>query len=321
MWRPPETTHPHTGRYAPSPTGPLHKGSLVAALASFLQARAHGAAWKMRIDDLDAPRVLPGAASHILRTLEQFGLHWDGPVIYQSRRGSAYAAAIKRLWARRCVFDCGCTRQEARTGPMGEEGPIYPGTCRNGIPQGRSPRSLRAMVDDAEIGFTDRIQGFCRQNLARDIGDFVVRRADGLVAYQLATVVDDAAQQVGEVVRGADLLSSTPRQMLLQMALGQNTPAYAHVPLLLDSDGRKLGKSNGALALDARNRGRELTDALTLLGQKPVPGLEGESIDRIVVWAVVNWRLPVVPRQPCITVGQVTTGGDPIVRDWPNGGG
>lgn len=295
--------HAHAGRYAPSPTGELHKGSLLAALASFLQAKAHGAPWYMRIDDLDTPRMVSGAASRILRTLEAFGLCWDGPVLYQSQRHSAYVEALARLRAQGRLFDCGCTRREAQTGPPGLDGPIYPGTCRAGLPAGREPRSMRVVVDDKPVVIADRIQGRYQQNLATDIGDFVVRRADGIVAYQLATVVDDAAQGVAEVVRGADLLSSTPRQLFLGRALGYAEHSYAHVPLLVDEQGQKLGKSNGSLALNARRRGDELVAALSSLGQGPLPELAVEPIERIIEWAIEHWSVAAVPAQRCIGVG------------------
>lgn len=298
-----DARHAHAGRYAPSPTGELHKGSLLAALASFLQAKAHGAPWYMRIDDLDTPRTVSGAASSILRTLEAFGLCWDGPVLYQSQRHSAYVEALAGLRAQGRLFDCGCTRREAQTGPPGLDGPIYPGTCRAGLPAGHEARSIRVVVDDERVTITDRIQGFYQQNLAVDIGDFVLCRADGIVAYQLATVVDDAAQGVAEVVRGADLLSSTPRQLFLGRALGYAEHSYAHVPLLVDEQGEKLGKSNGSLALDARRRGDELVAALALLGQKPTPDLAAEPVDAIVQWGIDHWRLQAVPAQRRIVVG------------------
>lgn len=293
----------HAGRYAPSPTGDLHKGSLVAALAAFLQARGHNAPWYMRMDDLDTPRVVPGAAKRILRCLEAFGLYWDGLVLYQSRRRGAYEYALAQLRSQARTFDCACSRRQAQTGPKGLEGPIYPGTCRAGMPDGRMPRSVRVIVDDVPITVIDRLQGRYSQNLAAEIGDFVVRRADGLVAYQLATVVDDAAQGVAEVVRGADLLSSTPRQILLSTTLGYKLPAYVHVPLLVDAHGHKLGKSNGALALDRHRRGPELVQALSLLGQAPPPDLAAEPVDRIIRWAIGNWRLDAVPARRCVMAG------------------
>lgn len=273
----------------------------MAALAGFLQARVHGAPWYMRIDDLDRPRVVPGAASRILRTLEHFGLYWDGPVMHQSRRSGSHAHAVRRLRDQGRLFDCGCTRRQARAGPAGLEGPIYPGTCRHGIVEGRAPRSVRIRVDAAPVAIVDRIQGQYSQNLATDIGDFVLRRADGLAAYQLATVVDDAAQGVAEVVRGADLLTSTPRQVFLHRALDQAVPCYAHVPVLVDAAGRKLGKSNGALMLDSRNRGRELVFVLGLLGQAPIAGLDAAPVEQIIKWAIANWDIDAVPSRRIVT--------------------
>lgn len=256
----------------------------------------------MRIDDLDSPRVVPGKAVVILDTLEAFGLYWDGPVLYQSQRHREYEQALALLRSRRYLFDCGCTRRQAQTGAQGLEGPVYPGTCRDGMPDGRAPRSVRMRVGDNRVALVDGIQGEYSQNLATDIGDFVVRRADGIIAYQLATVVDDAAQDVTEVVRGADLLSSTPRQILLNRALSQARPNYAHVPLLQDEQGRKLGKSNGSLALDRTQRGPELVRALALLGQQPPADLAGEPVDRIIQWGITHWCLAAVPRQICLTV-------------------
>lgn len=257
----------------------------------------------MRIDDLDTPRVQPGAAARILHTLEAFGLYWDGRVMYQSLRAGAHADALRYLRAQGHVFDCGCTRRQAQSGPSGLEGPIYPGTCRDGIPDGREPRSVRVRVDDdAPVTLVDRVQGAYSQDLATDIGDFVLRRADGIVAYQLATVVDDAAQGVTEVVRGADLLSSTPRQMFLLKLWGQPVPDYMHVPVLVDEQGQKLGKSNGALALDGHERSRELVRALEILGQRPVAGLADAPVEQLIQWAIENWRVGAIPPKCEVTV-------------------
>lgn len=290
------------GRYAPSPSGPLHLGSLMAALGSYLQARARGGAWVLRIDDLDPKRIMAGAERSILDTLQSFGLRWDGPVLYQSRRRSPYAEAMGRLKSGGYAFDCGCTRREAQQGPSGIEGPIYPGTCRDGLPPGRTARSLRLCVADINVGCRDAVQGDYRQHLARDIGDFVIRRADGVTAYQLATVVDDAAQDVGEVVRGADLLASTPRQIYLQQLLELPVPAYAHLPILIDAQGAKLGKSTGALSLSAQARGAQLWSCLCLLGQQPPDSLRDESVARLLAWAVDNWSLASVPRVTTLPV-------------------
>ncbi|WP_353179925.1 tRNA glutamyl-Q(34) synthetase GluQRS [Salinisphaera sp. T5B8] len=289
------------GRFAPSPSGALHMGSLVAALGSFLQARAQGGAWLLRIDDLDTPRVQPWAITRIIDALEFFGLRWDGPIVYQDERRTAYARAIDHLKHSGRAFDCGCTRREARSGTVGIEGPIYPGTCRNGLPAGRSPRSVRLRVDACPIEVCDAVQGVYTQQLDRDIGDFVIRRADGIVAYQLATVVDDAYQGVTEVVRGADLLSSTPRQIALQQALGLDTPRYAHLPVITDANGDKLGKSTGAIALQPTKPAAQLCACLQWLGQAPPNTLYDADIARVLHWACDNWALAQVPRVAEIT--------------------
>ena len=236
-----------TGRFAPSPTGPLHLGSLVAALGSWLFARRAGGRWLVRMEDLDAPRVVPGSAEEILETLRRYDLQWDGEVVFQSQRTALYEAAIDVLRRQNLVYDCGCSRsdlQRAASAPVSGE-PIYPGTCRNGLPPGKVPRAIRFRASDEVIAFDDLLCG--RTEAKAD--DFIVRRADGVFAYQLAVVVDDAEQKVTQVVRGRDLLSSTPRQIALQRALGYPTPEYAHLPLVLNEDGSKLGKRDGALPL------------------------------------------------------------------------
>ncbi|HEX7190960.1 MAG TPA: tRNA glutamyl-Q(34) synthetase GluQRS [Thermoanaerobaculia bacterium] len=241
-----------TGRFAPSPTGPLHLGSLVAAVGSWLFARYAGGRWLVRMEDLDTPRVVPGSADEILRALERYALTWDGEVVYQSQRIPLYEAALNELRSRNRLFDCACSRADllrAASAPAGEEA-IYTGTCRNGIAGGRAPRAVRFRGNDA-------------------VDDFVVKRADGVFAYQLAVVVDDAAQGVTQVVRGADLLSSMPRQIALQQALGHPTPEYIHLPLVLGPDGKKLGKRDGALplpSLDDHRVTETLRDALRFLG-------------------------------------------------------
>lgn len=312
------------GRYAPSPTGALHFGSLVAAVGSYLQARGRGAAWYMRMEDLDPKREVPGAADDILRTLEAFGLSWDGPVLYQSARAAAYAEAVAELESLGLTFDCGCTRREARTGPLGPEGPIYPGTCRDGLPPGREPRSVRLRVAAEEIAFADGVMGELRQRLDRDVGDFVIRRADGCFAYQLAVVVDDARQGVAEVVRGADLLPSTPRQIHLQRCLGLPTPSYVHLPLLVDEDGRKLSKSEGDAAIDRRRPVPALIEALRVLGQSPPDGLEAEGVETVLDWARRHWRLDRVPARETLRyppepeTADVTSVPCPSARDAPS---
>lgn len=237
----------------------MHFGSLVAAVASYVDARAHGGRWLVRIEDVDGPRTVPGAADEILRALERFGFAWDGEVIYQSTRGDAYQAALDTLSRRDLVFGCGCTRREIEAGP-------YPGTCRAGVAEGREARAIRLRVPDGEIRFTDRWQGIQRERLMETCGDFVLKRADGCWAYQLAVVVDDAWQGVTDVVRGVDLLDSTARQIWLARCLGIAEPTYLHVPVVLASDGQKLSKQTGAAALSELDPAPELRAAFEFLG-------------------------------------------------------
>ena len=279
----------YTGRFAPSPTGPLHFGSLVAALASWLDARAARGRWLVRIEDLDAPRVQPGAADGILRSLERLGLHWDGEVLYQSRRAPLYREAVEKL--RQNVYWCGCTRREIADSSLGlaaDGAQIYPGICRQGLPAGKAPRALRVRISNQGVFFHDRVQGPREQNLERDVGDFVLVRADGLFAYQLAVVVDDAAQGVTDVVRGADLLDSTTRQIYLQRLLGLPSPRYLHVPVVLDAAGEKLSKQAGADAVSAA----DLRKALGFLGQPQTDDLEQ---------AVRNWNPLLIPARRAVS--------------------
>ena len=227
----------------------------MAAVGSWVYARAEGGRWLVRIEDIDTPRVVPGSAEEILAALRRYGLVWDGEVVWQSRRTALYEAALAELRAKGVVYDCACSRaelQRAASAPLGRE-PVYPGTCRNGIPPGKVARAIRFRVPDEVIAFDDLVVGHVEEEIG---GDFVVRRADGLFAYQLAVVVDDAEQGVTQVVRGADLLPSTPRQIALQRALGHPTPVYAHLPLVVNADGSKLGKRDGALPLPALDEGR-----------------------------------------------------------------
>ena len=247
-----------TGRFAPSPTGPLHLGSLVAAVGSWVYARAEGGRWLVRIEDIDAPRVVPGSAEEILAALARYGLEWDGEIVWQSRRTASYERALDELRAKGLAYDCACSRadlQRAASAPLGSEA-VYPGTCRRGIAPGKTARAMRFRAPDEVVAFDDLAVGHQQENVAEKTGDFVVRRADGLFAYQLAVVVDDAEQGVTQVVRGADLLASTPRQIALQRALGYPTPAYAHLPLVVNADGSKLGKRDGALPLPALDEER-----------------------------------------------------------------
>ena len=286
------------GRFAPSPSGPLHFGSLLAALGSYLSIRRQGGLWRLRIEDLDPLRTIPGSEDELLRTLEGLGLEWDGPLLRQSERFVAYEAALQELAAQGLLFPCSCSRKEIlATAPhAGEEGPIYPGTCRLGLRAGQEARALRLRVDDSIIAFVDGIYGPYQQNLAQDVGDFVLKRADGLFGYQLAVVVDDGASGVTEVVRGADLLASTPRQIYLQRLLGLPTPAYLHLPLALDEDGEKLSKRHGRYALPA-DPGCALFSALIFLGQRPPPELRGAPPAELLTWAVANFNVAAINKE------------------------
>lgn len=293
----------YRGRFAPSPTGPLHFGSLLAAVASYADARSQDGAWLVRVEDLDPPREVPGAAGDILATLMAFGFVWDEPVVFQRDRTQAYQSALDLLHEHGLIYPCGCSRSEvARLGPPGIEGPIYPGTCRNGLPKGRRPRSIRMRAPTSPISAHDRIQGTQHQAIDRAIGDFVLRRADGVYAYQLAVVVDDAWQGVTHVVRGADLLLSTPRQILLQRSLGLPTPSYAHVPLVVDTQGRKLSKSLAAAPIDPADPLPALEQAWRLLGQEPVPAVVS-SLEAFWDHAIARWRSARVPARAAVGIG------------------
>ncbi|MHB8622226.1 MAG: tRNA glutamyl-Q(34) synthetase GluQRS [Sulfuricaulis sp.] len=293
----------YRGRFAPSPTGPLHFGSMVAAAGSFLQAKSRGGAWLVRMEDLDPPRIMPGAADEILRTLAAFGLLWDGEVVYQSRRQTAYATALGTLAAQDALYPCACSRREiADSSVSGVDGPVYPGTCRAGIPPSRVPRAWRVKVNQREIEFVDAVQGRIVRDLAMDSGDFVVRRADGYFAYQLAVVVDDAEQGITEVVRGADLIESTPRQMHLQDLLNLPTPDYLHLPVALSRQHGKLSKQTYAAPADAANPLPLLFQVLCFLNQQPPRELLDGSVADFWRWAVTHWNLERVPRVKGVVV-------------------
>jgi glutamyl-Q tRNA(Asp) synthetase len=285
---------PYRGRFAPSPTGPLHFGSLVAALAGYCDARSHGGEWLVRIEDLDEPRSSRSVAMDILAQLEAYGFRWDEPVAWQSERIAMYRAALDDLIGRDLAFPCACTRRQLETAPLGAGGErIYPGTCRGGVPPGRSARAWRAAVPDEAIGFRDRLQGWIEQQLAREVGDFVLRRADGVFAYQLAVVVDDADQRITHVVRGSDLLASTPRQIWLQRQLGLATPEYLHHPVAIDARGEKLSKQTLAAPLP-RDPLPALMTAWTFLDQ-PMPAPVPASVDAFWQWAHRAWDVRLLP--------------------------
>jgi glutamyl-Q tRNA(Asp) synthetase len=298
----------YIGRFAPSPSGPLHAGSLVAAMASYLDARLHGGKWLLRIEDIDETRTVPDAIAAIYQALSCLGMQWDDDVIVQSEHKARYEAACELLAAQ--IYPCACTRKEimdsvTRTGlPLAADGAaIYPGTCRNGVADGRIGRTLRIRVPDADdpdrlIRFDDRWCGPVTQDLALQAGDFVLKRADGFWAYQLAVVVDDAAQGVTDIVRGADLIDSTARQIYLQRLLGVSTPTYMHLPLLAGDDGEKLSKQNGAAPLDLQQSLRELFNCARFLGLDDGISSSTASVDAFWPQATAAWerRLQTLPQ-------------------------
>ena len=285
----------YTGRFAPSPTGPLHAGSVVAAVASYLDARAHHGRWLVRIEDIDEGRTVPGAAAGILQVLDALGMHSDAAVIWQSARKQRYQAAADKLAAH--TFGCACNRREiadSRLGIAPDGSAIYPGTCRNGLAEGRTARSLRVRVPNAgqegeTVSFTDRFAGVVTQHLATESGDFVLKRADGFWAYQLAVVVDDAEQGVTDVVRGTDLIDSTARQIYLQRLLGVPTPRYLHVPVVRNAQGEKLSKQTGAVAVtpgDAPAALGVLQQAASFLG---LPSIHADTVGQFWQAAIPAW--------------------------------
>ena len=292
-------TERYRGRFAPSPSGPLHFGSLVAATGSFLEARTRHGEWHLRIEDVDAQRCSKAAGGEILRALEACGFAWDGDVIWQSRRTQAYVAALETLRAAGRVFPCACTRRELADSTLAPDGAaIYPGTCRQGLPPGRAGRTWRLAVGEARVAFDDAIQGRIVSDLASEAGDFILLRADKLFAYQLAVVVDDADAEITDIVRGADLLASTARQIFLQQCLGLPTPKYAHLPVVVNAAGKKLSKQTRAAPVDVSRPGTAVYAALEFLGQRPPPELAGAPVHELWNWARANWRLQLVPRGP-----------------------
>lgn len=272
------------GRFAPSPTGPLHFGSIVAALASYLDARHRRGSWLVRMDDLDPPREQRGAAASILAMLEACCLEWDGAVSYQSTRHERYAEVLAGLRDGGHTFACACSRKDFA-------GAVYPGTCREGLPAGRSARTLRLRVDDTVVHFDDRIEGRIERNPARGFGDFVVLRADGNYAYHLACVVDDADAGVTDIVRGADLLDSTAPQLVLQRLLGHRAPDYAHIPVVVNAAGTKLSKQTRAAPVERARVSAAIFDALEFLRQDPPTTLRGAPPRELLAWAVPRWRI------------------------------
>jgi len=281
----------YRGRFAPSPTGPLHFGSLVAAIGSYLDAKHQQGKWLVRIEDLDTPRLVKGAADDILRTLDSYGLQWDETILYQSERNGFYQAAFDQLRANHLLYPCTCSRREISDSTIqrGQE-LIYPGTCRNGRTSDKAAQAWRLRVNNTCITFNDRLQGTIAQDLATEVGDFVLLRADNLFAYQLAAVVDDDAQGITAVVRGADLLLSTPRQIYLQRLLGFAAPTYMHLPVVVNVQGEKLSKQTHAQAVSIQDAAETFFTALIFLRQQPPVELRHDSVERILSWAIENWQ-------------------------------
>lgn len=281
----------YRGRFAPSPTGPLHMGSLIAALASYLDAHAHKGIWLVRMEDLDPPREPEGAADTILGQLESLQLNWHGQVLYQSQRLEAYADALSELKRKQLCFPCSCTRQRLKS-----LNGVYDGHCQSAASTPKGTFAMRAAIADDEYCFDDRIQGrFCQQ-LKNEVGDFVVQRKDGLFAYQLAVTVDDEFQAITDIVRGQDLLDSTPRQIYLQRQLGYHTPRYAHIPVIVNEKGDKLSKQSFAEAIDTHNGSKLIFQALAYLGQSPDSHLLDSDCETLLKWGVENWDIQAVPK-------------------------
>ena len=287
----------YRGRFAPSPTGSLHFGSLVAAVGSYLAASIQNGEWYLRIEDLDPPREVPGAADEILRCLDAFGFAWHGEVTYQSQRHAAYRAALEQLQKEHLTFPCTCTRKILSASPL------YPGNCRHRQGRLEQPHTIRLRVADKSIQFNDHLQGPQQQHIAKEVGDFVIQRADGLFAYQLAVVVDDAEQGITEVIRGSDLLTVTGRQIYLQQQLQLSTPDYGHLPIVVNQAGDKLSKQTFAQPLNIDSPSPQLWNALHFLGQAPPVALKDDSLSEIWLWAKTNWCWRAIPSQPASMPG------------------
>lgn len=296
-----ETKARYRGRFAPSPTGELHFGSLVAAVGSYLDAKAQGGEWIVRIEDVDTTRCTMESATSILKTLEKFGFRWDGPILYQSRRSARYQEILESLIQKGMAYGCACSRKDLASNPKSIDGaPLYLGRCRQGIPEGTQIRSHRLRVPDADISFTDRIQGTVTQNLEKDVGDFVIKRADGLFAYQLAVVVDDIDQGITDIVRGVDLLDSTPRQIWLYQCLNAEPPAYAHLPLAVNAQLEKLSKQTYAPSIANGDPIPLLNRVLHFLGLAPLPG--DITLDAFWADAVAQWDIHKIPKKQKVIV-------------------
>ncbi len=281
----------YKGRFAPSPTGPVHFGTLVAAVGSYLQAKKNHGEWIIRMEDVDITRKVEGSDADILHTLEAFGFEWQGDIIYQSKQTEYYQAALDKLMAQSLVFPCTCSRKQLAKA----DSDIYPGTCRNRQLPEKNEHALRLLTEDTTVEFDDLVVGNISQNIKQQCGDFVIKRRDGLFAYQLAVVVDDALQDITEVVRGSDLLDSSPRQIYLQQLLAYTTPVYCHLPLAVDAGGNKISKSEGAAKVDIKNREKLICSVLEFLGQTPPADLSDCNLNDIWKWGADNWNIGQVP--------------------------
>lgn len=293
-----DTATTYRGRFAPSPTGPVHFGTLIAAVGSYLQAKKYSGEWIIRMEDVDITRKVAGSDLEILHTLEDFGFEWQEEVLYQSKQNECYQHALEQLTEQSLVFPCVCSRKQlAKTGSD-----IYPGTCRARKLPEKNEHALRLFARDIAIEFDDVVMGKQSQNMAQQCGDFVIKRRDGLFAYQLAVVVDDYLQNITEVVRGSDLLDSTPRQIYLQQLLNYPTPGYCHLPLAVDSNGNKISKSEGAARVDVDNREKQLFHVLVFLGQNPPADLAKSNIDDIWAWAIKHWSIELVSHNRTVSI-------------------
>ncbi|WP_375741451.1 tRNA glutamyl-Q(34) synthetase GluQRS [Pseudomonas boanensis] len=293
------TSPAYIGRFAPTPSGYLHFGSLVAAVASYLDARAVGGSWLLRMEDLDPPREVEGAQAAILRTLESYGFEWDGEMVRQSERHATYAEVVDCLFNQGLAYACTCSRKQLEGNQS-----VYPGYCRN-AQHPRQDAAIRLRVPELAYHFVDRVQGEFRQHLGREVGDFIIQRRDGLYAYQLAVVLDDAWQGVTDIVRGADLLDSTPRQLYLQELLGLPQPRYLHVPLIIQPDGHKLGKSYRSPPLQGDRASPLLARALRSLGQQPPEELSDAHPREVLDWGIANWDAMLIPRSRTLAEAQL----------------
>ncbi|MGI9249305.1 MAG: tRNA glutamyl-Q(34) synthetase GluQRS [Woeseiaceae bacterium] len=289
----------YVGRFAPSPTGPLHFGSLVAAVASYLQAKVHDGLWLLRVEDIDPPREQTGATDAILSALDRYGFEWDGEVIFQSDSRQHHEVALQSLLERGLAYACGCSRRDLADAPRGPLGVIYPGSCRDGCDAPET--AIRLRTTDTPVSFTDALQGMQTQYLEQESGDFVIRRRDGLIAYQLAVVVDDEIEGITEIVRGIDLMDSTPRQIWLQQMLGYRTPDYAHIPVVTHPDGDKLSKLTGAAGVPMDIGSRAIVAALVALQQDPPATLRHCRLSETWQWAIENWRFGALQGQTAVS--------------------